>query len=130
MGAISAFTIRIKILFQEVWKYEAERQAKQETKNEKPAKGKKAKPMSQAGWDNLLPSHIQSQWNEIKNELPNLQNIRIPRCLVGKRGSLGDDVEIFAFGDFGPNMYSTFVVESATTDCLLLIRRLPPRCLR
>lgn len=107
-GFLSPFTMRIKLLFQDVWKWEAENQVSLSNEPSK-AKGMKAKPVSQSKWDDPLPERIQELWNELKSELPLLLNIRIPRCLVGKLGPAADEFELFAFGDASQKAYAAVI---------------------
>ena len=107
-GFLSPFTMRIKLLFQEVWKWEATSQASQQIEPPS-AVGAKAKPVSKSKWDDPLPDHIQELWNELKSELPLLQSIRVPRCLVGKLGPAADEFEMFAFGDASRKAYAAVI---------------------
>ena len=55
LGFLTSFTVRAKILLQDVWR-------------------------SGIGWDDELPSELQEQWEKWWSELESLSDIRIPRC--------------------------------------------------
>ncbi|XP_031560795.1 uncharacterized protein LOC116296835, partial [Actinia tenebrosa] len=55
LGLISPFTVRVKILFQKLWRKGLE-------------------------WDESLDSDTESQWSSWKTELQQVTNIAIPRC--------------------------------------------------
>lgn len=90
LGLVAPFTTKVKLLFQEVW------MAEQSTL-------KKSK-----SWDEPLPSEIQKKWLEIKEDIPNLGQIAVPRCPFVQQGP-PEEVEIFAFGDASKKAYATAI---------------------
>ena len=73
MRLITSFTIRAKMLFQEVWQ-----------------RGLK--------WEDRLDDDIAEQWRSWKSELSQLSCITIPRCFMGNIES-SSSVELHGFGD-------------------------------
>lgn len=55
-GLLSPITIKVKMMMQDVWK-------------------------TGVDWDDRVPSSIQTDWEIYRNELPLIENIRIPRWL-------------------------------------------------
>ena len=90
LGFIAPFTTKIKVLFQQIWAAE-----KGETTVTK-------------SWDKLLPDFIQDQWNEIKQDIPNVGKIELPRCPFANQGP-PVHMEIFAFGDASQKAYATAI---------------------
>lgn len=91
LGMLSPFTMKIKMLFQEVWLAEA----KEANKKKK-------------GWDTKLPNDIQEKWNQLKKEIPQLNKIKIPRCFFQNNGE-PLKIQLFAFGDASTNAYATAI---------------------
>lgn len=89
-GWIAPFTLKLKLLFQQVWLMEQ----------------KEAR--SSNSWDKPLPDLIQEQWDEIKRDIPNLGRVEIPRCPFVSQG-LPLTMEIFAFGDASQKAYAAAI---------------------
>jgi len=87
--------MKVKLLFQEIWEM---RQAGVKTKN---------------FWNNLVPEDIQERWNDLKKDISQLEQIRVPRCAFVKHG-LPQNVEIFAFGDAFKQAYALVIYIVAT----------------
>lgn len=89
-GWIAPFTTKLKLLFQQVWA--AEQNGARSSKS----------------WDKPLPDFIQEQWDEIKQDIPNLVAIKVPRCPFVNQGP-PVEMEIFAFGDASQRAYATAI---------------------
>jgi len=90
LGLFSPFTTKVKLLFQEVWKAESK-------------VGKQPK-----SWDTALPIDIQENWDNLKNDIPNLKNISVKRCFFNDN-EVPEKVDIFAFGDASKIAYATAI---------------------
>lgn len=90
LGLLAPFTMRIKLLFQQVWIAEKEQTDKKKL------------------WDNPLPHTIQAAWNELKEDFPKMNDISVQRCFFTQHG-VPDFVEIFAFGDASIKAYATAI---------------------
>jgi len=55
IGLIQPIIVSLKILFQQICK-------------------------TDCGWDDVIPDHLTKRWNEIVNELKNMDTVRIRRC--------------------------------------------------
>jgi hypothetical protein len=84
--------MRIKLLFQKVWLAEENELIK-----------------TKKGWDTLLPSEIQSEWNFIKSEISTLNEIKIRRCFHNNIQKMPVKLELFAFGDASNKSYATAI---------------------
>ena len=90
MGILSPYTIRSKVMFQQLW-----------------SRGLQ--------WDENLPEDIKQQWDIWKSELPVLNEICIPRSLM-KNGKSGTSLQLHGFGDASPKAYGA-VVYARVTQC-------------
>ena len=88
MGILSPYTIRSKVLFQQLW-----------------SRGLQ--------WDENLPKDIKQQWDVWKYELPVLNEICIPRSLM-KNGKSGTSLQLHGFGDASPKAYGAVVYTRVT----------------
>jgi hypothetical protein len=88
MGLLSPYTIRSKILFQQLWNRGLQ-------------------------WDEQLPEDILQQWNAWKTELPKINEISIPRCFM-QNGKFGTSVELHGFGDASPKAYDAVLYVRVT----------------
>ncbi|GFX40050.1 integrase catalytic domain-containing protein [Trichonephila clavipes] len=79
LGLISPFTVRMKCLLQDLWKEEIQ-------------------------WDDPLPTHIEKEWKKWCEELPHLQNLKIPRLVLDSTLQ-EDDVELHSFCDASKKAY-------------------------
>lgn len=77
LGWLSPVTIRIKILFQNLWR-------------------------NKLNWDDQLPIEINSDWKKIRSELPELQKLQIPRWLY----TCDDTIELCGFCDASEDAYA------------------------
>ena len=83
MGLISPFTVRAKVLFQELWRRGLE-------------------------WDDPLDSDIEQEWSSWKSELLQLKDVTIPRWF-GTSVTSKSIVELHGFGDASPRAYGAAV---------------------
>ena len=83
MGLISPFTVRSKILFQELCRRGLE-------------------------WDDPLDSDIEREWSSWKSELLQLKDVTIPRWF-GTSATSNSIVELHGFGDASPKAYGAAV---------------------
>ena len=83
MGLISPFTVRAKILFQELWRRGLE-------------------------WDDPLDSDIEQEWSSWKSDLLQLKDVTIPRWF-GTSVTSKSIVELHGFGDASPKAYGAAV---------------------
>ena len=83
MGLITPFTIRAKILFQELWQRGLQ-------------------------WEDRLDEDIADQWRSWKSELSQLSCITIPRYFMGNIKS-SSSIELHGFGDASPAAYGAAV---------------------
>lgn len=92
LGMLAPFSMRIKLLFQQVWLAELEEKSK-----------------AKKGWDSILPPNIQEEWNSIKEEIPLLNDIKIPRSFFTKGQGKPLYIKLFAFGDASCKAYATVI---------------------
>ncbi|GFS90517.1 uncharacterized protein TNCV_4097191 [Trichonephila clavipes] len=83
LGLISPFTVKMKCLLQDLWKEEIQ-------------------------WDDPLPTHIEKEWKKWCEELPHLQNLKIPRLVLDST-LLEDDVELHSFCDASKKAYGAAI---------------------
>ena len=83
LGLIFAFTVRAKILFQELW-------------------------LKGLLWDDPLDSEIKAKWLHWKSELLQLKGVTIPRCF-GNGITQDSKIELHGFGDASPKAYGAAV---------------------
>lgn len=83
MGLITPFTIRAKMLFQELWQRGLQ-------------------------WEDRLDEDIADQWRSWKSELSQLCCITIPRYFMGNIQS-SSSIELHGFGDASPAAYGAAV---------------------
>eukprot|EP00112_Aurelia_sp_Birch-Aquarium-sp1_P013482 Seg2864.4 transcript_id=Seg2864.4/GoldUCD/mRNA.D3Y31 product="hypothetical protein" protein_id=Seg2864.4/GoldUCD/D3Y31 len=83
MGWLGPFSVRAKILYQELW-----------------TRG--------LDWDQKLPEDLMSLWNKWKEDLKELSNLRISRCFVSNLTNV-NSVELHGFGDASPKAYGAVV---------------------
>ena len=88
MGLLTPFTIRAKILFQDLWQRGLE-------------------------WEDRLDEDVAVQWRSWKSELPHLSCISIPRYLMADVGS-SSTIELHGFGDASPKAYGAAVYIRST----------------
>ncbi|XP_068756583.1 uncharacterized protein [Montipora capricornis] len=79
LGLISPFTVRAKILFQELW-------------------------LKGLQWDDPLDSDTKAKWLSWKSESLQLKDVTIPRCF-GNGITQDSVVEVHGFGDASPKAY-------------------------
>ena len=95
---LAPFTLRVKVLMQEIW-------------------------MAGIGWDDALPSQLQTKWLQWKAELPELSQFTIPRCL---RKPNPKEIDLHVFSDASEKAYATvaylvchYPSEILPTSCLI-----------
>lgn len=81
LGWLSPVTIKLKIIFQETWKKEL-------------------------GWDEPVPQDISLEWNNIKIDLPNISQFKIPRWIQTHEN---DIIELHGFCDASTKAYACVV---------------------
>ncbi|XP_020630240.1 uncharacterized protein LOC110067269 [Orbicella faveolata] len=107
VGLISPFTVRAKILFQELWRRGLE-------------------------WDDPLDSDIEQEWSSCKSELLQLKDVTIHRWF-GTSVTSRSMVELHGFGDASPKAYGAAVyirvidsVGQVSTKLVMLKSRVAP----
>ena len=99
LGFISPFIIRAKLLIQQAW-------------------------LETIAWDDELPSSLRKKWEQWFNELPELQQVKIPRCLKDNE-SIVQETSIHTFTDASQKAYTAVVYarheyEDETVSCRLI----------
>uniref|UniRef100_A0A2H1WZP8 SFRICE_032395 n=1 Tax=Spodoptera frugiperda TaxID=7108 RepID=A0A2H1WZP8_SPOFR len=89
LGWLAPMTIQAKLLFQKLW----------------------SEPCQNIGWDEKVPDAIEKQWLKIKFELPNLNNISLPRWINNEYNRI---IKLHAFCDASEKAYAC-VIYSQTT---------------
>ncbi|XP_042146166.1 uncharacterized protein LOC121046418 [Ixodes scapularis] len=82
LGLLAPFVLRIKVLFQEIWE-----------------RG--------IGWDDDLTDDLLVQWRRWCAELPQLEEIVIPRCIVKTPREVICSLQLHVFCDASPVAYGT-----------------------
>lgn len=100
LGFLSPFTIRAKILLQEIWK-------------------------SKLDWDSLLPENLANDWLKWCSELTTLKEFSIPRCVLENKKY---DVSLHVFADaspaaFGAVAYLRVTKDNGEVDCRLMMAK-------
>ena len=90
MGLISPFTVRAKILFQELWQ-----------------KGLQ--------WDDPLDGYTGERWSSWKSDLLQLKDVTVPRCF-GNGITPDSRIELHGFGDASPKAYGAAVYIRVTDE--------------
>ncbi|XP_064470123.1 uncharacterized protein LOC135384870 [Ornithodoros turicata] len=90
LGYLSPYTIRVKMLFQELWK-------------------------AKIDWDSKLPEEISKTWNLWLKELPDLHMISVERCVLPTEGSLYT-YEMHIFTDASPQAYGACALLRSTSE--------------
>ncbi|XP_075990204.1 uncharacterized protein LOC142985846 [Anticarsia gemmatalis] len=83
-------TIQAKLIFQKLWSADCQN----------------------IGWDESVPEAIAKEWIKIKSDLPNINNIRLPRW---RRNEHNNMIELQAFCDASEQAYAC-VIYSRTTS--------------
>ncbi|XP_062704253.1 uncharacterized protein LOC109622039 [Aedes albopictus] len=86
-GWLAPVIVKIKILYQYLWLYDV-------------------------NWDDPLPTAIESEWVEIKQQLRQLETIRIPRFVTHNRGKL----QLHGFSDSSEQAYAAVVYSRCIDD--------------
>ncbi|KAH9638504.1 hypothetical protein HF086_007474 [Spodoptera exigua] len=81
LGWISPLTIKLKILFQDVWKAKIQ-------------------------WDEPIPTDIRNEWEKIKNDIMVINEIEIPRWLQTRQH---DTIELHGFSDASTKAYACVI---------------------
>ena len=89
LGYLSSFTVRVKVLMQEVWERGTQ-------------------------WDEQLDDDLSSKWRKWKDELPDLTMVKVPRCILQGMSEL-IQLELHGFCDASTRAYGA-VVYSRMTD--------------
>ena len=77
--------------------------------------GKKANNNNPLGWDDPLPKNMNKRWSRLRDDLPNLEEVYIPRCYHPEGFGAIERREIHAFSDAS---------KEAIWNCCLLARDL------
>ncbi|GBO22148.1 hypothetical protein AVEN_107480-1 [Araneus ventricosus] len=89
LGLITPFTIRVKCLIQDLWS-------------------------EKILWDDPLPPHIEREWKRWCEELPHLENLKIPRLVLDS--TLDEDIiELHSFCDASKNAYGAAIYLKSRT---------------
>ncbi len=87
LGWLSPIIIRFKILMQQTW-------------------------VCGLKWDDIVPDDVKSVWNDLQTELPAIQDVKIPRCVVSNGVQT---LQIHVFADASEKAYAA-VAFSRVTD--------------
>ncbi|XP_064479339.1 uncharacterized protein LOC135392562 [Ornithodoros turicata] len=79
LGFLAPYTIRVKIIFQELWK-------------------------AGLDWDTTLPNNISTEWRSWCSELPSLREVSMERCLLPAIGTVYSH-QLHIFSDASPQAY-------------------------
>ncbi|GBL84606.1 hypothetical protein AVEN_191071-1 [Araneus ventricosus] len=89
LGLITPFTIRVKCLIQDLWS-------------------------EKIPWDDPLPPHIEREWKRWCEELPHLENLKIPRLVLDS--TLDEDIiELHSFCDASKKAYGAAIYLKSRT---------------
>ncbi|GBM43421.1 hypothetical protein AVEN_18595-1 [Araneus ventricosus] len=89
LGLITSFTIRVKCLIQDLWS-------------------------GKIPWDDPLPPHIEREWKSWCEELPHLENLKIPRLVLDS--TLDEDIiELHSFCDASKKAYGAAIYLKSRT---------------
>ncbi|GBN57021.1 hypothetical protein AVEN_154287-1, partial [Araneus ventricosus] len=89
LGLITPFTIRVKYLIQDLWS-------------------------EKIPWDDPLPPHIEREWKRWCEELPHLENLKIPRLVLDS--TLDEDIiELHSFCDASKKAYGAAIYLKSRT---------------
>ncbi|GBO14793.1 hypothetical protein AVEN_217200-1 [Araneus ventricosus] len=89
LGLITPFTIRVKCLIQDLWS-------------------------EKIPWDDPLPPHIEREWKRWCEELPHLENLKIPRLVLDS--TLDEDIiELHSFCDATKKAYGAAIYLKSRT---------------
>lgn len=89
LGWLAPMTIQAKLLFQKLW----------------------SEPCQNIGWDEKVPDAIEKQWLKIKFELPNLNNISLPRWINNEYNRI---IKLHAFCDASEKAYACVIYNQTT----------------
>ncbi|XP_036346495.1 uncharacterized protein LOC118755785 [Rhagoletis pomonella] len=81
LGLLTFFLIDAKILLQKVWR-------------------------SGIGWDDSIPEQLSGEWMKWLSFLPQVQNMKVPRCYFSIASSQASNIELHVFVDAGENAYA------------------------
>ena len=86
LGWLGPVTIRAKVLFQSLWKLQLE-------------------------WDEAVPSEVDDEWKSYRDDLPNLRDVKLPRCMC-----INDAIkhELHCFSDASELAYAAVVFLRST----------------
>ena len=76
---LAPFTVRAKVLMQEIW-------------------------MAGVDWDDKLPENLKVKWKKWVTELPQLSNVAVPRCL---RRAYPESIELHLFSDASNDAFAS-----------------------
>jgi len=93
VGWLSPTTVKAKILFQQLWR-------------------------SNLGWDEKLPCDVMEKWLAYRAELPVIQSISIPRCVMP---IAHEDVELHGFCDASEQAYASALYLRVRTGDTVLV---------
>lgn len=88
LGWLAPITIKAKMLIQESWS-------------------------ANVGWDETLPSEIKNNWHKMKNELPTIEGIEIPRWINTGGGT---KIQLHGFCDASENAYAAVIYIRTLND--------------
>ncbi|XP_064475319.1 uncharacterized protein LOC135389184 [Ornithodoros turicata] len=91
LGFLSPYTIRAKMLFQELWK-------------------------AKLDWDTRIPDDLAKKWHAWRAELPDLRDVSVQRCVLPESGSVRYQLHIFT--DASPSAYGACAFLRSTSDTM------------
>ena len=74
-------------------------------------------------WDEPLPPHIQDQWMTLREQLPSLNELALPRCLLSPGKNQSFQLHLFTDASesaYAAAVYSRFVGENGAVTTRLL----------
>jgi DNA-binding transcriptional regulator YiaG len=84
LGFLTPYTIRAKILLQKMW-------------------------LTGSDWDEILPSDLQAEVNQWFTELPDVSDVKVPRCLIETSEKKLLEITIHVFVDASTEAYGTVI---------------------
>ena len=84
IGLIAPFSVRSKLILQSLW-------------------------IKVVGWDEEIPMEVSLKWNQLVQELSELEHLCIPRCYSDLPVNQNAEVELHAFGDASEVAYLSAV---------------------
>lgn len=93
LGWLSPVTTKLKLIFQAVWKEEQR-------------------------WDDNVPEHVNKEWEKVKTQLTEINNLKIPRWLEIKQI---EDIELHGFCDASISAYSCIIYNKTKQGSVIIV---------